>query len=528
MHSSPLHESWWKYLARTAPRIVSQLDRDRHSPTFGSFDRDYWHYKIRDYSSIILQQGMIVLHVLKSHAAGHNVFYHRPEPAAWVAGCLEFWAKSQLNSGSFNEYYPHEHGFPPTAFSLYAVGLMIQSNEYAIDHSTGCAVQRAVDWLTSHQEKKALNQEMAALAGMALCARLPGIKLDPVIFERRLDDFFKSQSAEGWFPEYDGPDLGYLSVTIDCLYDYYLVSRDDRALQAMTKAVDFIFSLITVSDELPVMINSRNTGYVVPYGLVRLAESNGKAASIIVRLFSGIDTPRHFLNKIDDRYTCHYIFQSCFRALPHLDRVDLRAAAPRAPLKRYSESSGIFVEHTAGASIVINARKGGVLYCFGKDGLIASDYGWRAKLGDSCAVSHWLDLDYQCSYARDTITIAGRLSKHGWLVPSVLKSAGLRLLSRLLGNKLIPLLKNIMIFNKKPSGIAFVRTVQLHEQSIVIQDEFTGRAELLDKLEPAPHYSLRHVASAGSFEFEELPRATSPAVRERIGNGVSRRLIQIP
>ena len=169
MHSSPLHESWWTYLARTAPRIVSQLDRDRHSPTFGSFDRDYWHYKIRDYSSMILQQGMIVLHVLKNHPAEQNVFYQRPELGAWVAGCLEFWAKSQLNSGSFNEYYPHEHGFPPTAFSLYAVGLMLQSNEYAVDPGTRGAVQRAVDWLTSHQEKKALNQEMAALAGMALC-----------------------------------------------------------------------------------------------------------------------------------------------------------------------------------------------------------------------------------------------------------------------------------------------------------------------------------------------------------------------
>ena len=29
-------------------RIFTALDRDPNSPTFGCFDRDFWHYKIRD------------------------------------------------------------------------------------------------------------------------------------------------------------------------------------------------------------------------------------------------------------------------------------------------------------------------------------------------------------------------------------------------------------------------------------------------------------------------------------------------
>lgn len=528
MNPSQLHASWWTHLARTAPRIVSQLDRDHHSPTFGSFDRDYWHYKIRDFSSIILQQGMIVLHVLKNHDAELNVFYHHPEVDAWIAGCLEFWATSQLNSGSFNEYYPHEHGFPPTAFSLYAVGLLLQSNEYPTGQRAMRAVQGSIDWLMRHQEKKASNQEMAALAGIALCARMPGIRLDAGAFERRLTDFFASQSNEGWFTEYDGPDLGYLSVTIDCLYDYYLVSRDGRALQAMTKAVDFIFGLLTASDELPVMINSRNTGYVVPYGIVRLAESNGKAAAVIVRLFSRIESPRHFLNKIDDRYTCHYIFQSCFRALPYLDRVNALAAPPTVHGREYLRHSGIFVEHAAGRSVLVNARKGGVLYVFTAAGLSASDYGWRIKLGDSCAVTHWLDLHYRCDYTHDAITIRGCLSKHGWIVPTAIKSFGLRLMSWTVGNRLIPLLKNVMIFANKPSGVAFVRTISLRERAVELRDEFTGRAEFLERLEPAPHHSLRHVASAGSFEHEELLFEATKLAWNKLGGGVYGRSIPLP
>ena len=39
------------------PRILTQVCRDKFSPLYGSFDRNWWHYKIRDFSSIILQQG---------------------------------------------------------------------------------------------------------------------------------------------------------------------------------------------------------------------------------------------------------------------------------------------------------------------------------------------------------------------------------------------------------------------------------------------------------------------------------------
>ncbi len=38
------------------PRILTQLDRDPTSSTYGCADRNWWHYKIRDFPSIILQQ----------------------------------------------------------------------------------------------------------------------------------------------------------------------------------------------------------------------------------------------------------------------------------------------------------------------------------------------------------------------------------------------------------------------------------------------------------------------------------------
>ena len=45
--------SFAKYLL---PRILTQISRDRNLPLTGCGDRNYWHYKIRDFSSLIIQQ----------------------------------------------------------------------------------------------------------------------------------------------------------------------------------------------------------------------------------------------------------------------------------------------------------------------------------------------------------------------------------------------------------------------------------------------------------------------------------------
>ncbi len=49
------------FIQTNLPRVLTQIDRDPDSPTYGCCDRNYWHYKIRDFSSAILQQSGLVL-----------------------------------------------------------------------------------------------------------------------------------------------------------------------------------------------------------------------------------------------------------------------------------------------------------------------------------------------------------------------------------------------------------------------------------------------------------------------------------
>ena len=43
------------YIRKKLPLVLTQIDRDRHSKTYGCCDRNFWHLKIRDFPSAILQ-----------------------------------------------------------------------------------------------------------------------------------------------------------------------------------------------------------------------------------------------------------------------------------------------------------------------------------------------------------------------------------------------------------------------------------------------------------------------------------------
>ena len=108
------------FVLKNAPRVITQIDRDPNSKTYGSCDRNFWHLKTRDFSSAILQQSGLVLALLYSNDFEGNVYYKNENIKEWAVATVYYWAKVQLKDGSFNEYYPHEHGFPPTAFSLFS------------------------------------------------------------------------------------------------------------------------------------------------------------------------------------------------------------------------------------------------------------------------------------------------------------------------------------------------------------------------------------------------------------------------
>lgn len=506
----------WSALSPLVPRLLTQLERDPDSPNHGSFDRDFWHYKIRDFSSVILQQGALSLDALHGVALPGNSLHGHPSAMDWAEAAVAFLLRRQLPSGGFEEYYPFESGFPPAAFGLYAAGLVWQRRGFpALPEEQALATQKGADWLLNNPEKRALNQECAGLAALALLSRVPGVSVDAQKFEARLAAFFSAQSEEGWFSEYGGPDLGYLCVTVDCLWDYYELTGDERAMKAMERAVDYIGAMLGPGGRTPVMVNSRNTDYLVPYGLTRLGEKNAKASACVRAMLSRISEPDHFIHATDDRYLCHYIGQSFFRALAHFDALCPPEALPCETDGEFLfPESGQYVLHREGRSLYFAGKKGGVATLLGPQGVVDADWGWRVRLGSGLrakpGVTHWQPDEpaqgWEMALLKegDTVVSAtGRMYAQGFAASTPFRHVVLRVLSKLFGNKLIPFLKNKLIFRASSLPVGFTRELRISGNGMTLTDSFTCLPDGAIP-EPAPQSSLRHVASAARMSPEEL------------------------
>lgn len=505
--STPLTGSFQRYAEHQVARVLTQMDRDPDSPTFGCFDRNYWHYKIRDFPSSILQQGVFTLDAIRKGSLPCVSGGDRIE--LWCIGAINALGRQVDRLGRVDEYYPFEAGYPPAAFGMYAAGrLLVDWRDQAPDLVDGvneAPLQRLAGHLASRTERGAANQQAAGLAGLALAAKA-GLSAAPGPgVENLAAKTFAAQHEEGWFNEYGGPDFGYLSVTLDALVDYHDASGDDRALAAIDRAVDFLAAMIGVDGRLPSTLNSRNTDYVVPYGLVRAAEWNGTSAWLVHTLFADMDKPGHFLWSTDDRYHCHYIFASIVRSLSHLDRM-------RSPVPPHREQStwldgcGFWVYRSADElwTAYVAGRKGGLVRIHRGNGLPPLlDHGWRVTGRGQMWTTNWWSADWTVEHGSGRIRLRGNCRRTPFHVPSPLKHIVLRLLAYVLRQRLIPLLKRTMIFRPSGSGgPAFERVVKMDDEGISIEDRFEARSGAVAA--PGPRQNLRHVASADSFSHEEL------------------------
>ena len=114
-----------------------------------------------------------------------------------------------------------------------------------------------------------------------------GILLNIININFHLDNILKLQdSKEGWFNEYDGFDLGYLSVTLEALSDIHEITENNKVKTSIDQIIDFVYKIIDKNGQLPFTINSRNTEYFLPYGLVKNLGTNNKCGPILNLLFN--------------------------------------------------------------------------------------------------------------------------------------------------------------------------------------------------------------------------------------------------
>ena len=101
------------------PRILCLLDKNPLSPTYGSFDRKFWQYKIIDFPCG-MQQSTAALAYLWKTDFPENRYYISERIREYIEGALLFHRKCCHSDGSMDDYFPHERAFGATAYALAA------------------------------------------------------------------------------------------------------------------------------------------------------------------------------------------------------------------------------------------------------------------------------------------------------------------------------------------------------------------------------------------------------------------------
>ena len=185
-------------------------------------------------------------------------------------------------------------------------------------------------------------------------------------------------------------------------------TNDERFIAAATKALEFIAIFVELVPGAR-MHNSRNTDYIVLYGIARFLtlESHSSIANrVIMRVLSGVGDKSHFVYAIDDRYLSHYIGSSMMGAAQIMQKSGYTEPNYSTEYKQsYSiiKSSGycIFPSSTLGNySAIVSMMKGGMITLWPDNhNSFIMDYGWRYHLRSKVYVTHWwnecLEIEYE-------------------------------------------------------------------------------------------------------------------------------------
>jgi len=490
------------------PKILTLMDRNVHSPTYGCCDRNFWHYKIIDFPSGMAQEFVLPLALAYNTDLPDNPFYRQKIVPGWVEAGILYAARSAHADGSCDDYFPYERAAGAAAFSLLACidsyTLLELNNPRALQFFT-----KRADWLAKSHESGRLTNHQALIV---LCLELLSNLLQTSQWERakvqRLERVLSWQSSEGWFQEYEGCDPGYHTLTISCLARIYQLKPELRIKEALIKAVELAAQFIHPDGSYGGEYTSRNTYNFFPHGFELVGQWFPDALKIndafLVGLANGLAACYS-----DDHIIGHHTWNYLLAWRDFVPQRPLSQSRPtgriwlpeaKILIDRYqgtSEDKGDLGSNcVAGVSPVevsgvdqgnsyelyLALNKGGTFKLFRNHQLIASDTQFSLLVKEDKkiqnAVGHLVG-SYPIELEGNKIVVRGQL---GWAKQKQMTSANLILLrivmlscGRFFPNLMRKLLQKILIVGKKDAPFWFQRQLYWERGKLHVIDKLTAQ-----------------------------------------------------
>ena len=507
------------------PRLLTLQDRNPYSSTYGCFKRTYWLDKTEDFPDSLPQFGVMSLALAYGTNIQGNLFYEQEKILEWTLAGMRYWTKLQHRDGSFDEFYPNEHGWTgPTGFLLYAMmrSFMVLDERGDFPQSFRdeffTVSQKAADYIIKWDEK-------GVLANHHAIAVLPiyyayHVLQDAALhegYERKLADFLTFVRPEGWCLEYDGADVGYLSATVSFLGKVWKHNQDPRLLEVMQKATEFLQYFVYPNGYYAGSIGSRQTVHFYSHGCELLANTMPLAGRVASQMLQSIADGKLVPPEImADRYFVYRIPEYLESYIDYSDERgdDVQLPYEKPDFRHVFPQGRFYIQKQADTYMVANAAKGGVTKVFSVQNArqLTSDSGIIARTTNGTVItSQWIDDEYTFEPFENGYQVSGNLHR----VPAGKLFTPWKLIifrmfllafgwhSRM-AYHIKGLIRRLLMLNSGSVAVQFTRKVELCADHVRIQDTIVTSGTQLASVQLGDEFYVRYVPQSRYFQAQEF------------------------
>ena len=515
-------DSYKEIIFNSVPRLLSLLDRDSSSQTYGSFDRQHWAWANKDFVNADFQRGVYILAILFTEEFPWNKYYNNENVLKWISAGFDYWAKIQHKNGSFDQWYPHEGSVGTTGFTLCALSeafLLIQEKIPGEQKERLLvAFDKAANFICRHRETHGLISNH--LAGMALALLNASNILNNNKYlkesNKLLQRIFEGQSAEGWYSEYNGADPGYETLGIAYLAKYWKKTQDPQLFLSLKRSMDYLVHFVHPDGTLGGEYGSRSTELYYPSGMEILKPALPQAEYIADKMIVGIREGCVVSPSTVDVFNFMPLLSSYLDAYKNLEpEMSENINGIKLDNFKYFDKSKMAVWTTDKIKLIIGLAKGGVMRCYKNDGtLLYSDCGYIAYLRNGSKISsQFLDYNNDCQVNE----VSSCLERYFSYVPGHQMTPMFYVLLRIfsltagrynrIGNWAKNLLAGRLIRYKKIVPLKIIRSVQISGagDKLLIKDYLKIEGKIkLKELARKSKFSTIFMGSARYFNPQEL------------------------
>ncbi|OGM98192.1 MAG: hypothetical protein A2735_00595 [Candidatus Yanofskybacteria bacterium RIFCSPHIGHO2_01_FULL_41_21] len=489
------------------PHILEILDRSPISKTYGCFDREFWHYKAKDFPSGMYEECVLTLALIYTTDFAGNVYFNNSRIKEYVMAGINFAKTSSRSNGSSDDYYPNEEALGATAFSLYAC-----TEAYLLldikDNEIETFFKKRAQFIINKKESGILANHHAlsalALYNVFLITKDTELKFHA---EEKIQEVLSYQSSEGWFQEYEGCDPGYLTFTIDFLAKYLQKNPENVEIKsALEKAVHFCFLTIHPDGSYGGEYGSRNTSHFVPNGFEILARQFPEATYIRNMFLKSLaDKTRSRID--DDRIFNHYIYNYLQAFLNHDNNLP-NQERPHEYQKLFKHA-GLFIRNKNDSFLICSIKKGGVFKLFQKETLITSDCGLiLEKQNGKKIISQMWSAEPEFSISNEELVIEANFYNYSQVLPSPFKQLVFRMITLGLGRRfsriIRVILQKILIVSKSSTATKLERRFSFQHGKVILTDTITTTEKNFTKIYVPTDFTAIYVATGQAFTTSTL------------------------